>query len=176
MTQTSSKSNKTDDRTYPSAFYAAAGVGDMAYEQLRKLPELADKLRDKAAEFADQAAKTDVPQWKAKANEYGAFATSKAAEFTSKVDAAQIRDSIVAGTQTAAEKATKLYDALVARGEQAFTEPATPGFEPKTETASAHTAETKAETKAEAKSGDKPSEDVPPAAKPAAKKPPRASK
>ncbi|WP_230690363.1 hypothetical protein [Catellatospora paridis] len=173
MTQTSSKSNKTDDRTYPSAFYAAAGVGDMAYEQLRKLPELADKLRDKAAEFADQAAKSDVPQWKAKANEYGAFATSKAAELTSKVDAAQIRDSIVAGTQTAAEKATKLYDALVARGEQAFTEqPATPGFEPKTETASAHPAEAKTEAKAEAK----PSEDVPPAAKPAAKKPPRASK
>ncbi|WP_144127822.1 hypothetical protein [Catellatospora sichuanensis] len=169
MTQTSSKSSKTEDRTYPSAFYAAAGVGDMAYEQLRKLPELADKLRDKAAEFADQAAKTDVPQWKAKANEYGAFATGKAAEFTSKVDAAQIRDSIVAGTQTAAEKATKLYDALVARGEQAFTEqPATPDFESKTETPSAHTAEAKAEAK--------PAEDVPPAAKPTAKKPPRAAK
>ncbi|MEV0454273.1 hypothetical protein [Catellatospora methionotrophica] len=174
MTQTSSKSNKSDDRTYPSAFYAAAGVGDMAYAQLRKLPELADKLRDKAAELADQATKADVPQWKAKANEYGAFATGKAAEFTSKVDAAQIRDSIVAGTQTAAEKATKLYDALVARGEQAFTEQApTPGFEPKTESKDGHTAH--AETKAEAKVETK-AEDVPPAAKPAAKKPPRSAK
>ncbi|GAA1420422.1 hypothetical protein GCM10009662_76560 [Catellatospora coxensis] len=169
MTQTSSKSGKSDERTYPSAFYAAAGVGDIAYEQLRKLPELADKLRDKAAELADQAAKTDMPQWKAKANEYGAFATSKAAELTSKVDAAQIRDSIVSGTQTAAEKATKFYDSLVARGEQAFTEqPATPGFDAKPETKSAPTAE----AKAEAKTG----EDVPPAAKPAAKKPPRAAK
>lgn len=166
MTQTS---NKSDNRTYPSAFYAAAGVGDMAYEQLRKLPELADKLRDKAAEFADQAASTDVPQWKAKANEYGAFATSKAAEFTAKVDAAQIRDSIVTGTQTAAEKATKLYDALVARGEQAFTEQSATGTAKAEPAAQPHAETPSATTEAKA-------EDVPPAAKPAAKKPPRAAK
>lgn len=160
MTQTSSKS---EDRTYPSAFYAAAGVGEMAYEQLRKLPELADKLRVKASELADQASATDVPQWKAKANEYGAFATSKAAEFTSKVDAAGIRDSIVAGTQTAAEKASKLYDALVARGEQAFAEQQADAKAAAEQPAATATAEAKAE-------------DVPPAAKPAAKKPPRAAK
>ncbi|GAA1656437.1 hypothetical protein ACFQY4_02315 [Catellatospora bangladeshensis] len=162
MTQTSSK---TDSRTYPSAFYAAAGVGDLAYEQLRKLPELADKLRVKASELADQAAATDVPQWKAKANEYGAFATSKAAELTAKVDAAGIRDSIVSGTQTAAEKASKFYDTLVARGEQAFTEQQA-GTKP-----AAPQAEPAAAPKAEAKA-----DDVPPAAKPAAKKPPRAAK
>src|SRR5215207_7069398 len=94
-----------DNRAYPSAFYAAAGVGDLAYEQLRKLPEVADKLRDKAAELAGRAAglredaNTAAPQWKAKANEYGAKATTAAAELTSKVDPVQIRDSIVAGTQ-----------------------------------------------------------------------------
>lgn len=159
MTQTSSKS---DSRTYPSAFYAAAGVGDLAYEQLRKLPELADKLRVKASELADQATAADVPQWKAKANEYGAFATSKAAEFTAKVDAAGIRDSIVTGTQTAAERASKFYDTLVARGEQAFAEQ---------QAANAPQGEPSAAPQAEAKA-----DDVPPAAKPAAKKPPRAAK
>ncbi|MDI1460090.1 hypothetical protein QEZ54_03835 [Catellatospora sp. KI3] len=153
MTQTTSK---TDERTYPSAFYAAAGVGDLAYQQLRKLPEVADRLRDKAAEFADRAASTSAPQWKAKANEYGALATSKAAELTGKVDPAVIRDSIVSGTQQAAEKATKFYDTLVARGEQAFAQqPAAPKAESRT---------------AESDAAETGAEDVPPAAKPAAKR------
>ncbi|MBV1855431.1 hypothetical protein [Catellatospora tritici] len=149
MTQTTSKK---DERSYPSAFYAAAGVGDIAYEQLRKLPEVADRLRDKAAELADRAANTSGPQWKAKANEYGALATSKAAELTGKVDPVVIRDSIVSGTQQAAEKATKFYDTLVARGEQAFTQQPT------------------APKAAEADAGETVAEDVPPAAKPAAKR------
>ncbi|WP_212827962.1 hypothetical protein [Catellatospora sp. TT07R-123] len=146
MTQTT---NKNDERAYPSAFYAAAGVGDLAYQQLRRLPEVADKLRDKAAEFADRAASTSAPQWKAKANEYGALATSKAAELTAKVDPVVIRDSIVTGTQQAAEKAAKFYDTLVTRGEQAF-------------------AQQPAES--EPAAAQAPAEDVPPAAKPAAKR------
>jgi hypothetical protein len=159
---------KTENKTYPSAFYAAAGVGDLAYEQLRKLPDLADQLRGKAVEFAGRAATlreqapTAKPEaWKAKANEYGAKATDKAAELTAKIDAEKIRDSIVTGTQTVAEQATALYESLVTRGTKAFNEQAEPAAA--APTASASTAKPKtAATSTEV-----------PAAKPAAKRQPR---
>jgi hypothetical protein len=83
---------------YPSAFYAAAGVGDLVYEQLRK-------LQLKAIEFGNEQA----PQWK-----------RRVADFTVKVDAVKVRETVVTGTQAAAERATKVYDTLVARGEKAF--------------------------------------------------------
>jgi heparin binding hemagglutinin HbhA len=83
---------------YPSAFYAAAGVGDLVYEQLRK-------LQIKAIEFGNEQA----PHWK-----------RRVADLSVKVDAVKVRESVVTGTQFAAEKATKVYDTLVARGEKAF--------------------------------------------------------
>jgi hypothetical protein len=85
---------------YPSAFYAAAGVGDLFYEQLRK-------LQTKAIEFGNEQA----PQWK-----------RRVADFSIKVDAEKVRESVVTGTQAAAEKATQVYDTLVARGTKAFAE------------------------------------------------------
>lgn len=92
----------TDTKTkYPSAVYAAAGVGDFVYEQLRK-------LQSRAVEFGTEAG-AQAPEWK-----------RKVAEFSSKVDAAKVRDSVVTGTQFAAEKATQVYDTLVVRGEKAF--------------------------------------------------------
>jgi len=83
---------------YPSAFYAAAGVGDLVYEQLRK-------LQTKAVAFGNEQA----PQWK-----------RRVAHLSVKVDAGKVRESVATGTQVAAEKATKVYDTLVARGEKAF--------------------------------------------------------
>jgi hypothetical protein len=179
MTETKTKPS-TDNRTYPSAFYAAAGVGDLAYQQLRKLPEVADKLRGKAAELAGRAAElrggagAQAPQWKAKATEYGAKATEKAAELTAKVDPAQIRDSIVAGTQTAAEKATKFYDTLVARGEQAFgeqSEPTKPAAKPTAKPTTTASAQSPAPSTARTVTPG-PTEIIP-AAKPATKRQPR---
>jgi len=90
MTQTKTK--------YPSAFYAAAGVGDLVYEQLRK-------LQTKAIEFGNEQA----PQWK-----------RRVADFSVKVDADKVRETVVTGTQAAAEKATQVYGTLVERGTKAL--------------------------------------------------------
>jgi hypothetical protein len=83
---------------YPSAFYAAAGVGDLVYEQLRK-------LQVKAIAFGNEQA----PQWK-----------RRVADLSVKVDADRVRETVVSGTQVAAERATQVYSTLVARGEKAF--------------------------------------------------------
>jgi hypothetical protein len=107
MTDTNTKTK------YPSAVYAAAGVGDFVYEQLRK-------LQDKAVALGAEAG-AQAPQWK-----------KKVAEFGAKVDADKVREGVVTGTQFAADRAGKFYEILVTRGEKAFaaTEPKT--TEPKT--------------------------------------------
>jgi hypothetical protein len=87
---------------YPSAFYAAAGVGDLVYERLRQLQT---ELRTKAIAFGNEQA----PQWK-----------RRVADLSVKVDAGKVRETVVTGTQAAAEKATQVYGTLVARGEKAF--------------------------------------------------------
>ena len=93
---------KTDNKAkYPSAVYAAAGVGDFVYEQLRK-------LQTRAIAFGTEAG-TQAPEWK-----------KKVAELSTKVDANKVRESVVTGTQLAAEKATEVYSTLVVRGEKAF--------------------------------------------------------
>jgi hypothetical protein len=84
---------------YPKAFYAAAGVGDVVYEQLRK-------LQTKAIAFGNQ-----TPEWR-----------RKVADFSSSFDPGKVRESVVTGTQQAADKATKVYGTLVRRGEKAFRE------------------------------------------------------
>jgi heparin binding hemagglutinin HbhA len=185
MSETKTKTQaKTESKTYPSAVYAAAGVGDLAYQQLRRLPELADQLRGKAAELAGRAATlreqsggAQQEAWKAKANEYGAKASGKAAELTAKIDAEKIRDSIVTSTQSVAGQATALYDSLVTRGAKAFNEPA--GTEQATATptskssAQASTPQASATPQAStAQATTEPTADVP-AAKPAAKRQPR---
>jgi heparin binding hemagglutinin HbhA len=95
MTDTNTKTK------YPSAVYAAAGVGDLVYEQLRK-------LQDKAIALGAEAG-AQAPQWK-----------KKVAEFGAKVDANKVRDGVVTSTQFAADRAGKLYEVLVTRGEKAF--------------------------------------------------------
>ncbi len=107
---------KTDTKAkYPSAVYAAAGVGDFVYETLRK-------LQTKAVQFGTEAG-AQAPEWK-----------KKVAEFSTKVDANKVRESVVTGTQFAAEKATEVYETLVVRGEKAFAAQ-TPKPAAKTETA-----------------------------------------
>lgn len=146
MNATTTPKSDTTKNEYPSAVYAAAGIGDLAYQQLRKLPEYADrlraeaeKLRGRAPEFRAQAtekaetlrnqaggqfnafradATGETGKLKAKAAELGAQATDKAAELTTKVDIEKIRTTLVTGAQTVTERAVKLYEGLVARGEK----------------------------------------------------------
>jgi hypothetical protein len=98
--------NDTKDKKHSSAVYAAAGIGELAYQQLRKIPALAEDLRTKAGQLREQG-----PSWRAQA-------TDKAAELAGKVDVEKIRTALVTNAQKAAEKAASLYEDLVARGEK----------------------------------------------------------
>jgi hypothetical protein len=91
--------NKTD---IPSPFYAAAGAGELAYEKLRKLPELASRT---AEELRQRLATRDRDI---------------------NAELARVRESaqrgtavVVAGAATAQERAVTGYRNLVARGERA---------------------------------------------------------
>jgi len=97
---------KKTEQKHSSAVYAAAGFGDLAVEQLKKIPALAEQLRAKAGQLREQG-----PSLRA-------TATEKAAELTGKVDVERIRTVLVTNAQKAAEKATTLYGDLVARGER----------------------------------------------------------
>lgn len=96
----------TEEKKHSSAVYAAAGIGDMAYQQLKKIPALAEELRVKAGTLREQS-----PGWRAQA-------TDKAAELAGKVDVDKIRTVLVNNAQKAAEKAASFYDELVTRGEK----------------------------------------------------------
>ncbi|WP_229067879.1 hypothetical protein [Actinoplanes sp. DH11] len=94
----------------PAPLYAAAGAGDLAYQQLRKLPAVLTELSDRAASSLKV---------------YNDQAGSKAAELRDKAnttDFVAIRDNAATAAnalaQVAQERAVSLYTALVARGER----------------------------------------------------------
>jgi len=92
----------TTTRKIPTPFYAAAGAGDLAYQQLRKLLEQVAQLRDRVSELrpvvADAVTETNLDKIRdvAKRN----------------------ADALVAGAQIAQTRATKVYKHLVARGKK----------------------------------------------------------
>jgi heparin binding hemagglutinin HbhA len=94
----------------PAPLYAAAGAGDAAYEQLRKLPAVLTELGDKAT---------------ASLKAYNEQAGTKAAELRGKAqetDLVALRDSATSAAlsfaQVAQERAIAVYNELVARGER----------------------------------------------------------
>ncbi|MFC0528320.1 hypothetical protein [Phytohabitans kaempferiae] len=106
----------------PAPLYAAAGAGDLAYQQLRKLPAVVNELSGKAA-----AGTVDI---RAKA-----AATLRAANTTATslrdrasntdFDAERLRAvarrnaaAVVAGAHAAQERAIAFYGQLVAHGER----------------------------------------------------------
>ncbi|GLY96919.1 hypothetical protein [Actinoplanes sp. NBRC 103695] len=90
----------------PAPLYAAAGAGDLAYQQLRKLPALVDELGERATASL-RAANTQAADLREKANT---------------TDFDKLRDNAasnaVAFAQVASERAIAAYTALVARGER----------------------------------------------------------
>lgn len=90
----------------PAPLYAAAGAGDLAYQQLRKLPALVEELSERAnASF--RTANEQAGQLREKAT---------TAEFEKVRDNAA--SNAVAFAQVASERAIAAYTALVARGER----------------------------------------------------------
>jgi len=104
---------KTKDR-FPDAVYAAAGVGELAYQQLRKLPaataELREQLPTRLAEL-----RTELP---AKVAELRSELPAKAAELRSELPAkaAELRTEIPAALSTLVADAFTAYRRMVKRG------------------------------------------------------------
>ncbi|MEU4239250.1 hypothetical protein [Actinoplanes sp. NPDC026619] len=95
---------------FPAPLYAAAGAGDLAYQQLRKLPAVVTELSERAA---------------ASLRTYNDQANAKAAELRDKAsttdfDALRGNATSVATSiaQLAQERAVTAYTTLVARGER----------------------------------------------------------
>jgi heparin binding hemagglutinin HbhA len=104
---------QTPNTKIPAPLYAAAGAGDLAYQQLRKLPAVLDELAGRVNEFSGQSG-TKAAQLR-----------DKAAQLRDKAGTAdldKIRDnaaaSAIAFATTATERAVAAYTALVARGER----------------------------------------------------------
>jgi heparin binding hemagglutinin HbhA len=97
----------------PAPLYAAAGAGDLAYEQLRKLPAVIDELSVRVNEFSGKAAASLRA-----ANQQAGELRTKAgtADFDKLRDTAT--NNAVALAQEATERALAVYTALVARGER----------------------------------------------------------
>lgn len=116
----------------PAPIYAAAGAGELAYEQLRKLPEVINELRGKATvggEDLRQRAATAREELREKAT-----ATLKAAnknvdelrgKATHELDREHLREvarrnanTLLAEAKAAQARAIEMYHELVARGER----------------------------------------------------------
>jgi heparin binding hemagglutinin HbhA len=87
---------KTQTRKIPAPIYAAAGAGDLAYQQIRKLVA---ELRPAVTEAVSE------PRLRADLTKLRKVARRNAAAF-------------VSGAQVAQERATAVYSDLVARGER----------------------------------------------------------
>ena len=94
----------------PAPLYAAAGAGDLAYQQLRKLPAVLTQLSDRAAAslkvYNDQAG-TKAAELREKANTTDFVALRE--------NAASVATSFA---QLAQDRALAVYTELVARGER----------------------------------------------------------
>ena len=94
----------------PAPLYAAAGAGDLAYQQLRKLPAVVTELSEKAA--------ASLRTYNEQAGEKATQLREKAqtADFDAlRGNAASVATSIA---QLAQERTVAAYTALVARGEK----------------------------------------------------------
>jgi heparin binding hemagglutinin HbhA len=95
---------------FPAPLYAAAGAGDLAYQQLRKLPAAMTELSERAA----ASLRTYNEQANAKATEIREKATTT--DFDAlRGNAASVATSIA---QLAQDRAVWAYTSLVARGER----------------------------------------------------------
>jgi heparin binding hemagglutinin HbhA len=93
MTTTDTKNTRTK---LPNPVYAAAGAGDYAYQQLRKLPARVVELRERVV-ASEVDLRTDVQRLRKAARRNAA--------------------ALVTATQAAQDRAAALYSDLVVRGE-----------------------------------------------------------
>ncbi|MEU1251023.1 hypothetical protein [Micromonospora arida] len=111
----------------PAPIYAAAGAGELAIEQLRKLPAVVGVLSTRVvADLGGRAVltgfelKQKATETLRTANETADLAKLREVTDIDKLRAAATRNAalVVAGAQVAQERAFAAYGALVARGER----------------------------------------------------------
>ncbi|MEU8256025.1 hypothetical protein AB0C06_17400 [Micromonospora inaquosa] len=111
----------------PAPIYAAAGAGELAIEQLRKLPAMVGVLSTRVvADLGGRAVltgfelKQKATETLRTANETADLAKLREVTDIDKLRAAATRNAalVVAGAQVAQERAFAAYGALVARGER----------------------------------------------------------
>ncbi|GAA0709664.1 hypothetical protein Drose_03020 [Dactylosporangium roseum] len=96
---------KTTTRKIPTPLYAAAGAGDLAYEQLRKLPTTVAQIRARVGELrpvVTEAVSSDLDRLRVVARR----------------NATNLLSNAQAGAQVAQHRAFEVYTDLVARGEK----------------------------------------------------------
>ncbi|GAA2628709.1 hypothetical protein GCM10010399_70480 [Dactylosporangium fulvum] len=96
---------KTTTRKIPTPLYAAAGAGDLAYEQLRKLPTTVAQIRARVGELrpvVTEAVSSDLDRLRVVARR----------------NAVNLLSNAQAGAQVAQHRAFEVYTDLVARGEK----------------------------------------------------------
>lgn len=86
-------------RRYPNPLYAAAGAGDLAYEQLRQLPAKAVEVGARVAALRP-------------------VVTNVVAEPARRVDVDKLRDAALRNAEVLRVQAVAVYNDLVARGEK----------------------------------------------------------
>lgn len=105
----------------PAPLYAAAGAGDLAYEQLRKLPAVINQLSDRATASLKAANDRATASLKS-ANETANSTAVALREKATTTDFDRLRNTATSGAvafaQLAQERALAVYTALVARGER----------------------------------------------------------
>ncbi|MEH1011956.1 hypothetical protein V6U90_02355 [Micromonospora sp. CPCC 206060] len=119
----------------PAPLYAAAGAGELAYQQLRKLPTVVTELGGKAVNSTSELREKAVATLRTADLREKAVATLRTANTTAaglrekavpadldldRIRAVAARNAavVVAGAQAAQERALAAYGALVARGER----------------------------------------------------------
>lgn len=122
----------TAKNPYPKSVYAAAGAGELALEQLRKLPETATKLRDKVQvelqriDLADVRSRvqTEVSQLRGRLDEARKKGTAEArfdtARFrdTAQTTVNELMDNAQRQLTVASRQLTEVYEDLAHRGEK----------------------------------------------------------
>ena len=106
---------------FPAPLYAAAGAGDLAYQQLRKLPAMINELSDRAAASLRDANERAAASLRT-ANETATNRATLLRERASTTDFDKLRSTAASGAvalaHTAQERAIAIYTALVAHGER----------------------------------------------------------
>ncbi|WP_433082870.1 hypothetical protein ACQP1P_03020 [Dactylosporangium sp. CA-052675] len=103
---TTETTTKSTTRKIPTPLYAAAGAGDLAYQQLRRLPEQVAQLRARVEELRPAAADANL---RVDLDRLREAARRNAASFLATAQQ---------GAQLAQDRALAVYTELVARGEK----------------------------------------------------------